>query len=41
MIVYQLFRRIEISRGYKITVEMNMTYQQFCDEWCQEEKEVI
>jgi len=41
MIVCQLFRRIEISRGYKITVEMNMTYQQFCDEWCQEEKEVM
>ena len=41
MIVCQLFRRIEISRGYKITVEMNMTYQQFCDEWCQQEKEVM
>ena len=33
MIACQLFKRIEVGRGYKITVELNMTYQQFCSEW--------
>lgn len=33
MIACHLFRRIEISKGYKISIELNMTYQQFCSEW--------
>lgn len=33
MIACQLFRRIEVGRDYAISVEMNMTYQQFCTEW--------
>ena len=33
MIACNLFRRIEVGRDYKITVELNMTYQQFCSEW--------
>ena len=28
-----LFNRIEVGRDYKISVELNMTYQQFCSEW--------
>ena len=33
MISCNLFKRIEVVRDYKITVELNMTYQQFCSEW--------
>ena len=33
MISYNLFKRIEVGRDYKITVELNMTYRQFCSEW--------
>lgn len=33
MIACQLFKRIEVGRGYNITFELNMTYQQFCTEW--------
>lgn len=33
MIAGNLFKRIEVGRDYKITVELNMTYQQFCSEW--------
>ncbi len=33
MISCQMFRRIEVGRGYQVSVEMNMTYQQFCSEW--------
>jgi len=33
MIACQLFKRIEVGRGYKISVELNMTYRQFCTEW--------
>ena len=33
MIACNLFNRIEVGRDYKITVELNMTYQQFCSEW--------
>lgn len=33
MIACQLFKRIEVGRGYTIDIEMNMTYQQFCSEW--------
>lgn len=33
MIACQLFKRIEVGRDYNISVELNMTYQQFCTEW--------
>jgi DNA invertase Pin-like site-specific DNA recombinase len=33
MIACYLFRRIEVGRDYKISVELNMSYQQFCSEW--------
>jgi len=33
MIACQLFSRIEIGNGYRITCELNMTYRQFCEEW--------
>lgn len=33
MIACQLFDRIELGKGYQITVHMNVTYQQFCPEW--------
>lgn len=33
MIACHLFNRIEVGRDYKISVELNMTYQQFCSEW--------
>lgn len=33
MIACKLFKRIEVGRGYKASVELNMTYQQFCTEW--------
>ncbi|MCM1193127.1 MAG: hypothetical protein NC548_29205 [Lachnospiraceae bacterium] len=33
MISCNLFKRIEVGRDYKINVELNMTYRQFCSEW--------
>ncbi len=33
MIASQLFSRVEIGKGYKIHLEMNMTYRQFCEDW--------
>lgn len=33
MIACHLFSRIEVGRDYKISVELNMSYQQFCSEW--------
>lgn len=33
MIACQLFKRIEVGRGYKISFEMNLTYKEFCTEW--------
>ncbi len=33
MIACYLFKRIEVGRDYQISVELNMTYQQFCTEW--------
>ena len=33
MIVSQLFSRIEVGKGYKIHLEMNLTYKQFCEDW--------
>lgn len=33
MIACQLFKKIEVGRGYDVTFELNMTYRQFCSEW--------
>ena len=33
MIACQLFSRVEVGKGYKIKVTMNMTYRQFVSEW--------
>ena len=33
MIACQLLKRVEVGRDYKISVELNMTYSQFCNEW--------
>lgn len=40
MIVSQLFSRIEVGKGYKIHLEMNLTYKQFCEDWVIIEKQV-
>ena len=33
MIIYQLTSRIEISRGYKVNIVLNIDYKRFCEEW--------
>ena len=33
MIACQLFSRVEVGKGYRIKVTMNMTYRQFVSEW--------
>ena len=33
MIISQLVSRIEIGKGYKINVELNMDYEQFCEDF--------
>ncbi len=33
MIAGQLIRRVELDKGYKINIEFNMDYEQFCREW--------
>jgi hypothetical protein len=33
MIAGQLIRRVELERGYKINIEFNMDYEQFCTDW--------
>ena len=33
MIACQLFDRVELGKGYQITIHMNVTYKQFCSEW--------
>ena len=33
MIASQLFSRIEIGKGYEIHLELDTTFQTFCDEW--------
>lgn len=32
MIACQLLKRVEVGRDYKISVELNMSYSQFCTE---------
>lgn len=38
MIACQLFDRIELGKGYQITLHMNVAYQQFCPEWGKRKK---
>lgn len=33
MIISQLVSRIEVYKGYKLNVQLNMDYQEFCDDW--------
>jgi len=33
MIISQLVDRIEVGREYKVSIVLNMTYQQFCKDW--------
>ena len=33
MIASQLFSRVEVNRNYEITIELNFTYRQFCEDW--------
>ena len=33
MIANQLFSRVEVGKGYRLHLELNITYQQFCEEW--------
>lgn len=33
MIACQMFERVEIGKGYRVHVVMNMTYRQFCEDW--------
>lgn len=28
-----LFQRVEVGKGYNVNVVLDMTYQQFCEEW--------
>ena len=39
MIISQLISRIEIGKGYKISIQLNMDYEQFCEDWMNKEKE--
>ena len=32
-IASQLFSRVEVGKGYRLRMEMNMTYRQFCEDW--------
>ena len=33
MIANQLFKRVEVSKGYKLNIELNLSYQQFLEGW--------
>ena len=33
MIISQLVTKIEAFQGYKLNVELNMDYQEFCNNW--------
>ena len=33
MIISQLVDWIEVGREYKVSIVLNMTYQQFCKDW--------
>jgi DNA invertase Pin-like site-specific DNA recombinase len=33
MITCRLIKRVELERGYRVHITLNMDYEQFCDEW--------
>lgn len=33
MIISQVASRIELGKGYKIKITLNMEYEQFCEGW--------
>lgn len=33
MIANQLFKRVEVRKGYQLNIELNITYQQFLEGW--------
>jgi len=33
MIASQLIKRVEVSKGYRLNIELNITYQQFLEGW--------
>ena len=41
VIASQLFSRVEVGKGYKVKVEINMTYRRFLEEWSGEKVEMI
>lgn len=36
MIIGQLIKRVELEKGYKVHIEFNMDYEQFCTDWSRE-----
>ena len=36
IIISQLISRIEIGKRYKISIQLNMDYEQFCEGWIDE-----
>lgn len=40
IIAQQLFERVEVEAGYIVHCTLNLTYQQFCEEWIKIEKKV-
>ena len=41
MIACQLFSKIEVAKGYEVSVELNVTYKQFCSEWNMDSKNTV
>ena len=39
MIISLLISRIEIGKDYKISIQLNMDYEQICEGWMNKEKE--
>ena len=33
MIISQLVNRIELNKDYELTIELNMDYKDFCNDW--------
>lgn len=33
MIACQLFDRIELGKGYALNIKVNVSYEQFCEDW--------
>ena len=41
MIASQLFSRVEVNRNYEITIELNFTYRQFCEDWIGQKPTIV